>query len=70
MKRWILIIVLCLFFIGLGIIFLTPSLTTECTDSLLVCLNDGSKFGFWSRLGHALVCVYHNVVCVLGGLFV
>ena len=70
MKRWICYLGVFLFFICLGIIFLTPSLTGSCTNSLLMCLEDATSLGFWSKLWHTLVCVGRNVACVLGGLFI
>jgi len=69
MKRWIVPFVVCLIFIILTVIFLTPSLTADCTVELLLCLENASHASFWTKLGYHLVCVYHNVICVLGGLF-
>ena len=70
MKKWILPVFIALIFIGMAALFLTPSYSLHCTEKLLACVENNSSFGFWEKIWGALVCVYHNVVCVLGGLFV
>lgn len=69
MKRWMRILFIGVVFVGLAVIFLTPSLTGECSDQLIMCLEENASLGFWSKLWHTLTCVYYNVICVLGGLF-
>ena len=70
MKKWLLSLCLFAVFAFVAALFLTPSFTQRCTDDLLMCVETAKAAGFWGRLGALLLCVYHNVVCVLGGLFV
>ena len=51
-------------------LFLTPSFTYKCTDSLLMCVEEAYPLPVFPRLWQTFVCVYHNVICVLGGLFI
>ena len=70
MKKWVVPLLICLIFLTLTVIFLTPSLTAMCTDDLLICLEDAKRLSFGAKLVHHLGCVFHNVICVLGWLFV
>ncbi|MBQ3696136.1 MAG: hypothetical protein II938_04135 [Alphaproteobacteria bacterium] len=70
MKKWIIYLVVIAIFVFLTALFLTPSFTVHCTDELLVCVENGKNASFGGRLWAHLGCVYHNVICVLGGLFV
>lgn len=70
MKKWILPLCIIAIFIFLTALFLTPSFTHICTEELLMCVEQSNSLGFFSRLYANLLCVFHNVVCVLGGLFV
>lgn len=70
MKKWILPVMIALVFIGMTILFLTPSYSFHCTEKLLVCMENNISLGFWEKIWGTLVCVCHNVLCVLGGLFV
>ena len=70
MKKWILPLVVAAIFIGLAALFLTPSYSYHCTEKLLACIERNASLSFWERIWGTLICVYHNVVCVLGGLFV
>lgn len=70
MKKWIVPLCIIALFVFLATLFLTPDFTERCTESLLICVENGNHSGFWGKLWQHLGCVYHNVVCVLGGLFV
>lgn len=70
MKKWILPLIIAAVFIFMTALFLTPAFTYKCTEKLLLCVEDTASFGFLERLWGNLKCVYHNVICVLGGLFV
>ena len=67
---WSALLVFIAIFVFIGALFLTPDFTYVCTDHLLGCIADGYDLPTWQRLTHTLVCTYHNVICVLGGLFV
>ena len=69
MKKWIFPLLVVLFFIGVGSLFLIPSYSYHCTERLLFCIEQNSSLNFWEKMWDTLVCVYHNVICVLGGLF-
>lgn len=69
-KRWFIPLFIIAVFIFIAALFLTPSFTRACTQKLYICLNEGMSLSFWGRLWAHLGCVYHNVICVLGGLFV
>ena len=70
MKKWILPLCIIAVFVFLTALFLTPDFTRRCTENLLICVEDAMNQGFFARLWAHLQCVYHNVICVLGGLFV
>jgi len=70
MKKWFVTLFIIAVFIFLTALFLTPDFTYHCTDKLIACIEEANGFGFFARLWAHLKCVYHNVVCVLGGLFV
>lgn len=69
MKKWFVIpAIFVLIFITA--LFLTPDFTRHCTAGLFDCMNQARSLGFWLRLWGHLGCVFHNVICVLGGLFI
>ena len=70
MKKWIFPLCVIALFVFLTALFLTPDFTYHCTEDLLVCVQDGAGLSFFGKLWAHLQCVYHNVICVLGGLFV
>ena len=70
MKKWIIPCCLICVFLFLTALFLTPDFTYRCTEELLACIEDTSGMGFFVKIVTTLKCVYHNVMCVLGGLFV
>ena len=70
MKKWILPLCIIALFCFLTALFLTPDFTYHCTQNLLSCVEKAQGKGLLARLWAHLGCVYHNVVCVLGGLFV
>ena len=70
MRKWIIPLCTIAIFVFLTALFLTPYFTYFCTQNLLVCIEEASGLGFFSRLWAHLQCVYYNVICVLGGLFV
>ena len=69
MRKWVFPLMVCAFFLFLTALFLTPSFTARCTEQLFQCVEEGSTLSFGRRLLAHLGCVYHNVICVLGGLF-
>ncbi len=68
--KWILPLSVVALFVFMAALFLTPSFTQKCTEKLLVCVEAGLDKGFLERILAHLGCVYHNVICVLGGLFI
>ena len=70
LKKWIIPLTIIALLLFIAALFLTPSFTRHCTEDLFICMEDASKNGFWQKLWSNLSCVYHNVVCVLGGLFI
>ena len=69
MKKWFVPLIICAIFIFLTALFLTPSVTYPCTEDLLVCVENSHQKAFWARQWHNLLCVYSNVVCVFGRVF-
>jgi len=69
MKKYLVIFIVFLL-IFVAALFLTPSFTQHCTEELFICASQAQNAGFWYKLWLHLGCVYHNVVCVLGGLFI
>ena len=69
MKKIIVLSIIALM-VFITALFLTPSFTQHCTEELFMCMQQAQDYGFWSKLWAHLCCVYHNVICVLGGLFV
>ncbi len=49
--------------------FSTPDLTNSCSDSFMICLDEGLKSNFVERVFGTLSCVINNVMCVVGRLF-
>ena len=70
MKKWIFPCCIIAIFCFLTALFLTPDFTEHCTEGLLICVNETSQMSFFPKCWASIVCVYHNVVCVLGGLFI
>ena len=70
MKKWIWPLCIIAIFVFLTALFLTPDFTYRCTEKLLMCVEESTSLGFWAKLWAHLQCVYHNVICVLRGLFV
>ena len=70
MKKWILVLCVTALFVFMTALFLTPDFTRHCTEELLVCVEQATGKGFFARLWAHLGCVYHNVLCVLGGLLI
>ncbi len=69
MKKLVFWIVVIAIFVALALPFLLPSYSAGCTVDLLNCVEAGKNDNIFKQLGQHLLCVYHNVVCVLGGLF-
>ena len=70
MKGWILFLVFIALFVFLTALFLTPDFTQRCTVDLLNCVEENNDLGLFKRLWAHLMCVFRNVGCVLGGLFI
>ena len=70
MKKYFFPLLICAIFIFIAALFLTPSFTQKCTEQLLMCVEETSSLNVMLRLWANLKCVFYNVVCVLGGLFV
>ena len=70
MKKWTMPLLIVLFFVCLAILFVIPAFSYQCTEKLFECMNFAVDLGFWARLWAHLVCVFRNVVCVLGGVVV
>ncbi len=70
MKKYFIPLVVCAVFIFIATLFLTPAFTAKCTEKLLMCVEEATSLNFALRLWANLKCVFHNVVCVLGGLFI
>lgn len=49
----------------LGGYFSTDAYTSKCSDGLIDCLTRAHHLPFWAKMKAGMVCVYHNVVCVL-----
>lgn len=67
---WTILLSFIAVMIFIAALFSTPSFTYKCTDEMLMCVEQAYPLSILSRLWQTLVCVYHNVICVLGGLFV
>lgn len=63
---WGLILGILIFIIAL---FATPDLTHQCTNTLMICLNDATSKPLWQKMMNGFGCVFSNVWCVLTALF-
>ena len=69
MKKVAFWLIITIIFVALAIPFLVPSYSADCTVDLLNCVETGKHTNVFKQLWQHLMCVYHNVVCVLGGVF-
>ena len=67
---WFILLTFIALLVFISALFLTPSFTQKCSADLLMCLDQVYDFPWYQRLWNILGCVFHNVTCVLGGLFV
>ena len=67
---WAILLSFIAVLIFIAALFSTPSFTYQCTNNLLMCVEEAYPLPLSSKLWQTFVCVYHNVICVLGGLFV
>lgn len=50
-------------------VFSCEEVTTSCSDSLIVCLeNVAQRVGLWDKMSGVIQCVSHNVVCVVSNI--
>lgn len=70
MKGWIISLIFVAVLVFLTALFLTPDFTHYCTMDLLNCVEENNGLSVLRRLWANLMCVFKNVTCVLGGLFV
>lgn len=51
------------------LIFTTPEITSFCSDSFVVCLDNASKLSWLEKYYTGTWCMLKNVGCVLNALF-
>ena len=51
-----------------SVVFMTPSITDECSDMTLECIERAARLDFWTKTKEGFLCVFSNIVCVFSNI--
>lgn len=67
-KSYFIYAFILVFIILTSVIFMTPTITDECSDMTLECIEKASNLDFWEKSKQGFLCVFRNIICVFSNV--